>query len=417
MTFFHHFGLPPRKDPKGTSRTLEFTITSDGKPLAGALTFLVTQCDKSGEQHVHNAVANAAGHASISYPAEEETPLYVSAMAAEGTWYGATKQVEDQMHLECPPLDFKSPIEWWHRAVGIERYDPSLGQGIKVGLVDSGVGPHPYLQQVQDLGAIIDGKFGKDGQDVSYHGTMMAGLIAARPTDPKHPCGIAPGVSLSSIRVYPSASEGAQPDDVAEAILFFALEVGVDLINLSLSSSEKSEAQEKAIQQAYEKGTLCIAAAGNQADAVVRYPAAFNEVIAVSASGRDVHDLTPEANATFRPDDTSMIGPDGSYLIDISNYGKGLACIAPGAAIASTVASKTGAPLYSTAVGTSDSVAITTGVVAALLGHDAHYAGLKRGPARADYAAKVLHQACCGIGIAPLYQGQGTPTVTSQSAR
>lgn len=411
MAYSHRLGLPPLAGNPDFQQTLEIRVSSDGAPLAAALVFLVTTANKTGNQHVHSTRANDAGNASIAFSTDMETPLYVAALASNGTWYGASKRFKNPILLECPPLTFSGPIEWWHRNVGINEYKPIRGAGIKVGLVDSGVGPHPYLTHIEDMGAIIEGKHETNGEDASYHGTMMAGLIAARPTASHHPAGIAPGASLFSVRVYPDGTSDANPDDVAAAIEFLAVNTRVDLINLSLSSDQRSESQLQAIERARSAGTLCIAAAGNDSKPPVRYPAALSQVVAVGASGLDVKGPVSETDAVFRPEDADKIGAGGMYLSAISSFGADLFCLAPGTTIASTVPSKNGLPLYASQVGSSDSTAIATGVLAASLADDKTYLELARDSGRADYAEQRLRDLCQSIGLKQIYQGLGIPAI------
>lgn len=394
-----------------SDETVTIEVTSGGDPLPRALIFLVTKNREDTDKiHVHNGVADSDGKGQLSYSPADEIPFYISAMSASGTWYGASSKFEGTVRIECPPMAFSGNLGWWHKRVGISEYDASRGQGIRVGLVDSGVGPHPYLEQVKDMGAIIDGEWSPDGQDVSYHGTMMAGLIAARPTDDSHPGGIAPGVDLYALRVFPSGSQGAKRSDVAAAITKLADVADVDLINLSLSSEDPSDVQEEAINDARAKGVLCIAAAGNDTEPPVRYPAMFPGVIAVGASGYQVEPgPTLATNAVFRPEDQAMNGNEGDYLSVISSYGEGLTCLAPGTAIASTVKSKSGKPLYASQLGSSDSVAIVTAVLAARLSTDKEYLAMPRTSARADYAEAMLKSMCVPLGMDVMYEGLGMP--------
>ncbi len=407
--FSHQLGKPRISQEEADQFTIDVNVTSDQHALAGALVFLVVVNKETGAQHVHSTVANGAGVAQLTYSPEQETPLYISSMASSGTWYGASCSFDDSVTIECPPLAFDGPLAWWHQSVGINTFDPNLGQGIKVGLIDTGVGPHPYLADAVDRGAIIEGIHVADGTDVSYHGTMMAGLIAARPADSRHPAGIAPGVSLSSVRVYKDGAHGANADDVAKAIRHLSVDIGVDLINLSLSSDTPSEAQAAAIADARAVGTYCIAAAGNSGGEPVGYPAAFDGVAAISALGKDVVGPTSETNNVFSPSTDDKKAKSGAYLSSISSYGNGLKALAPGTAIASTVPSKDGVPIYASQVGSSDATAIVTGVLAAHLSSDPKYQALERGIARADYAAQSLDGLCQTLGLLPQYQGLGEP--------
>lgn len=407
--FSHHLGKQRASQQTAEQSVVDVHVTSAGRPLAGALVFLVVKNSETGTQHVHAGIANTAGETSLTFVPSQETPLYVSAVAQSGTWYGASRKFNGQVEIECPPLTFDGPLGWWHKSVGITTYDPKRGQGVAVGLIDTGVGPHPYLSHVSDLGAFVNGQHTADGADVSYHGTMMAGLIGARPGNSDHPAGIAPGAALSSVRVYEGGAHGAKADDVAQAIRHLATNVGVDLINLSLSSENASETQAAAIEEAWNAGCYCIAAAGNSGTEPVGHPAALANVAAVSALGRDACGPTAETDLVFAPIDQNKRGKNGLYLSSIGSYGSGLTCLAPGTAIASTVASRGGTPLYAAQVGSSDAVAIVTGVLAAYLSTDPDYLKLDRTTARSDYAARTLRSLCQPLGLPSLYQGCGEP--------
>ncbi len=407
--FSHQLGKPRISQGDSNQVTIDVNVTSNQNALAGALVFLVVTNKETGAQHVHSAVANTVGEAQLTYSPVQETPKYISAVASSGTWYGASLRFSGTVIIECPPLVFDGPLGWWHQSVGITRYDPNLGQGIKVGLIDTGVGPHSYLAHVIDRGAVIEGEHISDGADVSYHGTMMAGLIAARPTDGRHLAGIAPGVSLSSVRVYKGGAHGAKADDVAQAIRYLSTDIGVDLINLSLSSDTPSEAQAAAVAEARMVGTYCIAAAGNSGREPIGYPAAFDSVAAISALGRNVAGPTSETNSIFSPSTDDKKAKNGAYLSSIGSYGNGLTALAPGTAIASTVPSIDGIPSYASQVGSSDAAAIVTGVLAAHLSGDAKYQMLGRGAARANYAEQSLNNLCQTLGLSLQYQGLGEP--------
>ncbi len=410
MIFSHLLGELRKSITSPNQQTVPVIVTSAGHPLAGALVFLVVRNKKSGQLHVHNGVSADDGACVLSYEPNKETPVYASAMSGSGNWYGASTKWGGTLQIDCPPFEFESNICWWHKALGIEKYEPGRGQGIKIGLVDTGVGPHPYLSHVEDLGAIIDGVKTADGRDVSYHGTMMAGLIGARPSDQTHPAGIAPGAAISSVRVYPKDAHGANANDVAEAIRFLAGDVGVDLINLSLSSDTPSRPQAEAIEYARQKGAFCIAAAGNTGEQPVRYPAAVPGVAAVGALGqKNFHGPTMETNEVFEPVTNLKKGTQGTYLAMVSNFGEGLTCIAPGTAIASTVPSPDGKALYASQVGTSDSVAVVTAVLAARLATDKNYIGMPRNLQRTERAQQTLNAMCQSLGMSALYQGQGKP--------
>ncbi len=169
---------------------------------------------------------------------------------------------------------------------------------VVVAVVDSGVGldgsMHPDLEgQILPGWDFVDDD--EDSTDVTggkYHGTHVAGTIAARANNGMGVAGIAPLVRVLPVRVLGASGAGSSWD-VATGIRWAAgLEVsGVPsnpnparIINLSLGSPNPSVLIEDAIADATEAGVLVIAAAGN-AQTSVDYPAAFSDVLAVSAVG------------------------------------------------------------------------------------------------------------------------------------
>jgi subtilisin family serine protease len=168
------------------------------------------------------------------------------------------------------------PLAWWHRALGVSDPDPTRGSGIKVGVIDTGVGPHGCLSHVTSVGSFIDLVFnGGGGADVESHGSHVCGTIGARPENDLDFMGIAPGVDLFSARVFPPG-RGANQADIADALDSLSKDHQVDLINLSLGAPSPSNIERDAIRDALERGTLCVCAAANSAGPV-EFPAAFPE--------------------------------------------------------------------------------------------------------------------------------------------
>ena len=156
------------------------------------------------------------------------------------------------------------------------------GAGITVAVVDSGVdAAHPELAR-----AVVDGwsVFGDDwGSDTLGHGTGVAGIIAARADDGRGMSGLADGVDLVSVKVVDDDG-GAWASDVAEGILW-AVDRGVDIINVSLTTDVDAPVLRSAVRTAVEEGVLVVASAGNHgADGnPMMYPAATTGVVGVAA--------------------------------------------------------------------------------------------------------------------------------------
>jgi len=145
------------------------------------------------------------------------------------------------------------------------------------------------------------------------------------------------------VRILPVDVYGNSPStstfDVAMGI-YKAVNNGAQIINLSLGSDGSSPFLAQMIQSSHDQGVLFFAAAGNEPVATPTYPAAYPEVIAVTAGTRQ-----------------GVIAP-------YANYGSFVDVIAPGQAIVNF----NGQSWLVT--GTSASTAYASGAAAALLEKD-----------------------------------------------
>jgi subtilisin len=294
--------------------------------------------------------------------------------------------------------------------MGVDQYLPDRGAGIRVGVADTGVGPHPNLNHVTNVGAFIGGLHDPApaaGADVDLHGSHVCGTIGAQPQQPGDFAGIAPGVELFSARVFPR-NGGANQGDIASAIDYLSSQRRVDLINLSLGSAEGSQIERDAIIDALERGTLCICAAANDGREPVDFPARFPETIAVSAVGLEGWGPSGSLASMNYPVDPDKYGMDNLYLANFSNFGAKVACCAPGVGIISTVPARPvlQAP-YAAMDGTSMASPAACGILAALLSSSPDYLGLPRDITRSEAARALLRASCRDIGIDDKYQGRG----------
>jgi len=156
----------------------------------------------------------------------------------------------------------------------------STGDPVKVGVIDTGIDlKHP------DLKENIKGGYNainpsKSPNDDNGHGTHVAGIIAALNNN-IGVVGVGPKIDLYAIKVL-NASGSGYLSDVIEG-LQWVLENGMQVVNMSLGTSENVQSFHEAIIKAYNAGVTIVAAAGNTGGSVL-YPAAYPEVIAVSAT-------------------------------------------------------------------------------------------------------------------------------------
>ncbi|ELY94217.1 peptidase S8 and S53 subtilisin kexin sedolisin [Natrialba hulunbeirensis JCM 10989] len=166
-----------------------------------------------------------------------------------------------------------------------EAWAETLGdEDVTIAVVDQGVEyDHENLVGNFDdrIGEVFVGR-GSDPEPLSRddtHGTLVAGIAAGETGNGTGQAGIS-NCSLLAARALDEQGRGAL-SDIADAIQWAADE-GVDVINLSLGSSSGLWTLENACAYATEQGSLVVAAAGNSGGSVM-YPAAYDDVLAVSA--------------------------------------------------------------------------------------------------------------------------------------
>ena len=183
------------------TKNLQVTVGGSRGPLESADVVLALSATTGTEQR--ELVTNRAGQVRFDFPAGL-TPLVLAAAPAGGFWSMLVRQPAEPAMVGCPPLPAAvERLGWWHQAVGVERFEDRGGEGIRIGVVDTGLAPHPDLKGVEDVGAFVDGTHHPDGGgDISNHGTYTCGILAARSDDPAAFGGIAPGALVFSARVF-----------------------------------------------------------------------------------------------------------------------------------------------------------------------------------------------------------------------
>lgn len=148
--------------------------------------------------------------------------------------------------------------------------------------------------------------------DDNGHGTFVCGVIAQSTNNSTGVASIGFDCKIMPVKVLGEYQSG----DVASLVegIYFAVDNGADVINCSLGFSwfySHSEILAEAVTYAATSGTVLVGSAGNDELPYVKFPAAYNEFIAVGAS---------------LPEDEF-----GNLLLaDYSNYGVAVDVVAPG---------------------------------------------------------------------------------------
>ena len=180
--------------------------------------------------------------------------------------------------------------QWHLKRVGAEQaWDYACGRGVTVAVIDTGVacwdkGPFSRGSDLAGTRCERGYDFVNDrgeAADDHGHGTHVAGTIAQTTNNGKGAAGLAFCARLMPIKVLTRQGWGTVAN-VAEGIRFAADE-GAQVINLSLGGPIKSRILEDAVTHALGRGVVVVAAAGNSGRGV-GWPAAYEGVVAVSAS-------------------------------------------------------------------------------------------------------------------------------------
>ena len=399
----------------GAASTYKVTIKGGGHPLSGIEVMFYIR-DPSGHIGVTTATTDKQGRAKIGLP-QGSTLSFVEPIPYSGFWIMLAEAPPSGSTLDCLPIA-KAPNgggAWWHSVMGVDVNTPGRGTGLKVGVIDTGCGPHPNLSHVKLVGVYVDGHTlpGSQATDVAEHGTHTSGIVGARPKKAGDYAGMAPDCDLFHARVFKGERPGDGPSqaDIVNAIDALSRDNKCDLINMSLGGGPPSEAEEDCIRDAAERGTLCICSAGNEAGPI-DFPGAYPECSAVSAIGQIGRAPSGTFSAGNRPHVAAMLGQNNLFLAAFSCFGATLACAAPGVGIVSTVPDKNGASgAYMEMDGTSMASPAACGALAVILSKDATYKALPRDISRTTAARNALAQHCVPFGLAVKFEGRGLPTV------
>ena len=221
-----------------------------------------------------------------------------------------------------------------------EAHRTSLGRNVRIAVIDTGMdGAHPEL-----AGAVAESfdAIGEGPVEIEAHGTAIAGIVAAR----QQMRGMAPDARVLAVRSFSGGTDTAGVRRKPEATTLSLIK-GLDwaaanaarIVNMSFAGP-KDPLLQATIEAAQARGLIMVAAAGNGGpSAASAYPAAFDQVIAVTASDSD------------------------DQLYDKANRGSYIAVAAPGVDILALAPEAA----YEMSSGTSLAAAHVSGIIALML--------------------------------------------------
>lgn len=190
---------------------------------------------------------------------------------------------EEDLKVTPVPFNALSQTQNWGMALAAiqDVWQIAKGEGVTVAILDTGISEHVDLSECWTKDKVFNCSDSDSWEDkASGHGTHVAGIIAGSDND-FGVVGVAPKCKVVPIKVL--SDDGAGSFETIAAGLRKAIELNVDIINMSLgTSSEPPQVIHDLILEAVSKGIVVVAAAGNDSKSV-NFPARYDEVIAVAA--------------------------------------------------------------------------------------------------------------------------------------
>ncbi|MBE5935452.1 MAG: hypothetical protein E7262_06630 [Lachnospiraceae bacterium] len=180
--------------------------------------------------------------------------------------------------LRSNTINYKD--EWNLKMINAQNVNSYNKNKIKVAVLDSGIDytdsinvvkRKNFVDKYEDLEVIYE--------DITGHGTSIASIMGAKYSDNTCVKGVNSNIEIYSAKIL-DENNMASMDKVIEAI-YWAIDENVNIISISFGTNTDSKALQLAIKEAYNKGILVVAAAGNKHADIIEYPAAYDEVLAV----------------------------------------------------------------------------------------------------------------------------------------
>lgn len=231
-------------------------------------------------------------------------------------------------------------LQWWLKYINWDndsREERTIERQVTIALIDSGVDRHhPDIKnaKITEFGIMMtNDEILYDNNKDYEHGTAMAAILVAKPNTKEGVLGINPDCEILSLDVSTNVTD-VNVERLKKAIEF-AIAADVDVINISAAMGYDDEELHQVIREAYNKNITIVASSGNDNDKI-KYPAAYEEVIAVNG-----------------------IDKKGNIMYQKKEYD----VLAPGKNIVTAHANIDSEDIYISIDGTSASAAIVSGIV------------------------------------------------------
>jgi subtilisin family serine protease len=172
-------------------------------------------------------------------------------------------------------------------------------EDIVIAIIDTGVDlDHPDLDEKIYSSGYDFINVDSDATDDEGHGTHVAGIAAAETHNNEGIAGVAWNCKILPVKVLNDLGEGGYSEMIDGII--WAADNGADVINLSLGGDFPSTSLESALEYAYDKDIVIVAAAGNDGGSVL-YPAAYDDYCLAVAATNDNDERVTFENSSDNP--------------------------------------------------------------------------------------------------------------------
>jgi len=225
--------------------------------------------------------------------------------------------------------------QWWYPRIGADRVEPP-GPGRPVTVIDSGLdATHPEFAGRPNT-ALLNAQTVTGERE--FHGTAVSSVVAA----PANGIGVVGVYPQAVLNAWDASPRGRLSASDVIAGIEAAAAAGPGVVNLSLGGTGRSVFEAEAVANAFARGTILVAAAGNERDegSPLNFPANYPHVVTVSAT--DLSDRVSSFSSA-------------TPAIDVA---------APGDAIPAAVPTRFASTGFTSLAGTSFSAPIVAGAIA-----------------------------------------------------